>query len=348
MHQVVRGWWPGQGSQRFIGHLVLRQKPTTLKASAADARCVFELVLIFFSSRLPSDTRLFPVPLAFLLRTLSKYSFCQGLIKARCTACYSSKENLRMAGLCKTCSGNYRGSHCNDCKNNAYEINGICELKREPGSSCAESYQCTSAKCPRSQSAGHCCASNVVTQAGSPHQCLACDARGACTSCAQHHLWSGALCKTKVPQPGGAVCEVDSDCSSGQCGHSAPGELGHCCSRRINHCSYCGKNGECKQCDQGWTFDFGAQKCMSDCTSVAAPVPHSVKHGHWGKPYLRYKSPHVTGHGSCESQSQHLQCLNGKMTNCEAVGSSACESEYASCKSDATTSCRRQTHTHTI
>ena len=198
-----------------------------------------------------------------------------------------------MAGLCKTCSGNYRGSHCNDCKNNAYEINGICELKREAGSSCAESYQCTSAKCPRSQSAGHCCASNVVTQAGSPHQCLACDARGACTSCAQHHLWSGALCKTKVPQPGGAVCEVDSDCSSGQCGHSAPGELGHCCSRRINHCSYCGKNGECKQCVQGWTFDFGAQKCMSD-SSVAAPVPHSVKHGHWGKPHSG-PSPHVTG-----------------------------------------------------
>ena len=51
-----------------------------------------------------------------------------------------------MAGLCKTCSGNYQGAYCNDCKKNAYEINGVCELKRETGNTCAENYQCTSAK----------------------------------------------------------------------------------------------------------------------------------------------------------------------------------------------------------
>ena len=59
----------------------------------------------------------------------------------------------------KACS-KLRGSHCT-IKSNAYEINGICELELRARQLVRRKLQCTSAKCPRSQSMGHCCAFNV-------------------------------------------------------------------------------------------------------------------------------------------------------------------------------------------
>ena len=143
----------------------------------------------------------------------------------------------------------------------------------------------------------------------------------------QHHLWVERYARPRCPN------RVEPYAKSTPTARAANAGIPRLESSGTAHagltCSYCGKNGECKQCIQGGHL-ISAPRNACPTARPSLPRCRTASSTPLGQAYLRYKSPHVTERG-CESQSQHLQCLNGKMTNCEAIVDPACEFEHASC-----------------
>ena len=252
-----------------------------------------------------------------------------GLIQDHCQVCYTNKESSVKAGRCKVCNHLYAGDFCLDCNTDtSYEKNGVCLFKKSDGMICSHDYQCNSLKCPREVGAGSCCQAGVITQIGSPHQCLGCDNSGKCIHCAQPLKYEGPFCRSYIPQPAGSSCESDDQCESENCAKKTLSS-GFCCSDTVQHCELCDANGGCAKCEDGFTVHDGG--CFKNC---ADPFESDgvISHGQWTTSKEKFYEPYVAGEDTCRSERQRLLCEDGVLTKCETIPSmTSCSFQYDSC-----------------